>query len=121
MKAIDFDKYLETQLKNPEFRKAYEELEDEYALATQIIRFRIDRNLTQAQLARLVGTSQPAIARLESGNHRNLTLSFIFRIAKALDLRAELRFHPMKATRMGSSILTRQARRGSARKRTSSR
>ena len=51
MKAIDFDKYLETQMRNPEFRKAYEELEDEYELAKQIIRFRIDRNLTQTQLA----------------------------------------------------------------------
>jgi hypothetical protein len=46
MKAIDFDKYLETQLKNPGFRKAYEELEDEYELATKIIRYRIDRRLT---------------------------------------------------------------------------
>jgi transcriptional regulator with XRE-family HTH domain len=99
MKAIDFDKYLETQMRNPEFRKAYEELEDEYELAKQIIRFRIDRNLTQTQLARLVGTSQPAIARLESGNHRNLTLAFLFRIAKALDLRAELRFLPLKPPR----------------------
>ena len=99
MKAIDFNRYLETQMRNPEFRKAYEELEDEYELAKQIIRFRIDRNLTQTQLARLVGTSQPAIARLESGNHRNLTLAFLFRIAKALDLRAELRFLPLKPQR----------------------
>jgi len=114
MKAIDFDKYLEAQLKNPEFRKAYDELEDEYQLATQIIQFRIDRNLTQAQLARLVGTSQPAIARLESGNHRNLTLAFLFRVAKALDLRAELRFHPTKATRLRSSLGMRPAQHASA-------
>ena len=121
MKAIDFDKYLEAQLKNPEFRKAYEEIEDEYQLATQIIRFRIDRNLTQAQLARLVGTSQPAIARLESGNHRNLTLAFLFRVAKALDLRAELRFHPTNATRLGSSLGVRSARHASSGKPTKSR
>ena len=114
MKAIDFDKYLETQLKNPEFRKAYEELEDEYELAKQIIRFRIDRNLTQTQLARLVGTSQPAIARLESGNHRNLTLAFLFRIAKALDLRAELRFRPVKPQQMMPTREGRKGRRSSA-------
>jgi len=100
MKTTDFDKYLETQLRNPEFRKAYEDLEDVYELAKQIIRFRIDRNLSQAQLAKLVGTSQPAIARLESGNHSNLTLSFLFRLAKALDLRAELRFLPLKPARL---------------------
>ena len=44
MKAIDFDKYLEEQLKRPEFREAYEELEEEYELAKQIIRSRLSRN-----------------------------------------------------------------------------
>src|SRR3972149_1878877 len=66
MKTTDFDKYLDAQLKNPAFRNAYEDLEEEHELAKQIIRFRIDRDLSQAQLAKLVGTSQPAIARLES-------------------------------------------------------
>jgi predicted XRE-type DNA-binding protein len=96
MKAIDFDKYLEEQLKRPEFREAYEELEEEYELAKQIIKFRLSRKLTQAQLAKLVGTSQPAIARLESGNHRNLTLGFLARVARALDLRPEMRFRPLR-------------------------
>jgi transcriptional regulator with XRE-family HTH domain len=99
VKAIDFDRYLEEQLKRPEFRKAYEELEEEYELAKQIIRFRIDRNLTQTQLARLVGTSQPAIARLESGNHRNMTLGFLARVAHALELRSETRFVPLSGSR----------------------
>lgn len=97
MKAVDFDRYLEEQLKRPEFREAYEELEEEYELAKQIIKFRLSRNLTQAQLAKLVGTSQPAIARLESGNHRNLTLGFLARVAKAMDLRPEMRFRPLRA------------------------
>jgi transcriptional regulator with XRE-family HTH domain len=92
MKAMDFDKYLEEQLKRPAFRKAYDELEEEYEVAKQIIKHRLSRNLTQAQLAKLVGTSQPAIARLESGNHRNLTLGFLARVARALDLRPEMRF-----------------------------
>ena len=99
MKTIDFDRYLEEQLKRPEFRKAYEELEEEYELAKQIIRFRVSRNLTQTQLARLVGTSQPAIARLESGNHRNMTLGFLARVARALELRSEMRFLPLRGSR----------------------
>ena len=114
MKTTDFDKYLDTQLKNPDFRKAYEDLEEEYELAKQIIRFRIDRNLSQAQLAKLVGTSQPAIARLESGNHTNLTLGFLSRLAKALDLRAELRFLPLKPARMASARGRRKGSRTSA-------
>ena len=114
MKALDFDKFLATQLRKPEFRKAYEELEDEYELAAQIIRFRTNRKLTQAQLARLVGTSQPAIARLESGNHRNLTLSFIYRVAKALDLRPELRLRELKGPRAALSVARRKASRTAA-------
>ena len=111
MKTTDFDKYLVTQLKNPAFRKAYEDLEEEFELAKQIIRFRIDRNLSQAQLAKLVGTSQPAIARLESGNHRNLTLGFLSRLANALDLRAELKFLPLRPARMASASKRRKGSR----------
>jgi DNA-binding XRE family transcriptional regulator len=96
MKAMDFEKYLEEQLKRPGFREAYEELEDEYEVAKQVIRHRLSRNLTQAQLAKLVGTSQPAIARLESGNHRNLTLGFLSRVARALEMRSEMRFRPLR-------------------------
>ena len=121
MKAIDFDKFLEAQLKKPGFRKAYEELEDGYQLARHLIRLRIDRDLTQAQLARLVGTSQPAIARLEAGNHTNLTLAFLFRIAKALDLRAELRFVPARATGVRVSLGRSSARRSSRARQTSRR
>jgi transcriptional regulator with XRE-family HTH domain len=96
MKTIDFDKYLQEQMKRPSFRQAYEDLEEEYELAKQLIQFRLSKNLSQAQLAKLVGTSQPAIARLESGNHRNMTLGFLYRVAEALDLRAEMTFRPIK-------------------------
>jgi DNA-binding XRE family transcriptional regulator len=91
IKTYNFDELLKKQLRNQRFKKAYDDLEAEYALASQVIRFRIEQNLTQAELARRVGTSQPAIARLESGNHTNVTLSFLFRVARALELKPELR------------------------------
>ena len=91
IKAYNFDELLKKQLRNQRFKKANDDLEAEYALASQVIRFRIEQNLTQAELARRVGTSQPAIARLESGNHTNVTLSFLFRVARALELKPELR------------------------------
>jgi len=99
MKTHDFDAYLTRHLKKPQFRAAYEDLADEYDLAAQIIRFRIRQKLTQAQLAQVVGTSQPAIARLESGNHRNVTLSFLFRVARALDLEPQLKFRKRSRVR----------------------
>lgn len=115
MKAIDFDRYLEQQMKRPGFREAYDELEEEYELAKQIIRFRLGQNLTQAQLAKLAGTSQPAIARLESGNHRNLTLGFLARVARALEMRPEMKFRPLRQRRplritSSASNSTRRAR-----------
>jgi DNA-binding XRE family transcriptional regulator len=59
----------------------------------QIARLRIQRGLTQAQLAEMVGTRQPSIARLENGTSVP-SLSFLDRIAKALDARIELHVVP---------------------------
>ena len=85
MKTIKYEKFLEEQLKDEKFRREYDELEEEFTIAKEVIELRLKNNLTQEDLAERVGTSQPAIARLESGNYRNLSLSFIRRIARALD------------------------------------
>ena len=77
------------QLQDPEFVAAASELEPGY----QIARLRIQRGLTQAQLAEMVGTRQPSIARLENGTSVP-SLSFLNRIAKALNARIELNFVP---------------------------
>ena len=77
------------QLLDPEFVAAANELEPGY----QIARLRIQRGLTQAQLAEMVGTRQPSIARLENGSSVP-SLSFLDRIAKALDARIELHVVP---------------------------
>jgi len=77
------------QLKDPEFVDALKELEPGY----QIARLRIQRGLTQAQLAELVGTKQPAIARLESGQGTP-SIAFLRRLACALGAKLELRFIP---------------------------
>lgn len=71
-------------LRDPEIRKAYDDLGPEFALVRMIIEKRSKRGLTQAALARKIGTKQSAIARLESGSS-NPTLSFLEKVAKALD------------------------------------
>jgi DNA-binding XRE family transcriptional regulator len=53
--------------KNPKVRAAYDEMADEYALAAALIDARAKAKLTQSELARRMGTTQSAIARLESG------------------------------------------------------
>lgn len=84
MKTMKYEEFLEQQLNDIEFRDAYEATEEEFVVATEVIALRTQANLTQQELAERVGTSQPAIARLESGNYRNLSLSFLRRVANAL-------------------------------------
>lgn len=56
--------------KDPEYVHEYEALEQEFALASVVIGARARAGLTQAELAERMGTSQSAVARLESGKAR---------------------------------------------------
>ena len=87
------DEWEAKQMRDPEFRAAIEELEPAY----QVARLRIMRGLTQTQLADLVGTKQPSIARLESGKVEP-KLSFLRRVVEALGGRLEVRIAPLEET-----------------------
>ncbi|MAG97145.1 MAG: helix-turn-helix transcriptional regulator [Alphaproteobacteria bacterium] len=54
-------------MKNPEIRKAYEDLAPEYDLAAQLIDARVKAKMTQEQVAKAMHTTQSVISRLESG------------------------------------------------------
>ncbi len=69
--------------KRPLVKKAYENLESEYALIEQLIAYRLERGVTQAELAKKIGTKQSAISRFESGSE-NPTLEFLRKIADAI-------------------------------------
>jgi DNA-binding XRE family transcriptional regulator len=70
-KIHNFKDLLQDELKDPEFKKEFESLEGEFHLAKEVMMLRKARNLSQKQLAEIAGTSQPAIARLESGGYSN--------------------------------------------------
>ncbi|MBI5412367.1 helix-turn-helix transcriptional regulator [Candidatus Peregrinibacteria bacterium] len=72
-------------LRDPEIRKRYEALQPKFAIARAIIGKRIEKGLTQSQLAKKIGTKQSAISRLESGNY-NPSIHFLEKVAKALNL-----------------------------------
>jgi DNA-binding XRE family transcriptional regulator len=84
-----FREWQAEQFKDPEFVAIAHELEPGY----QIARLRIARGLTQAQLAKLVGTQQPSIARIENGK-RLPSLSFLERVAAVLNARVEVHILP---------------------------
>ena len=84
MGMVDYEDFLREELKDPDIKREYDALEEEFTIAKEVIGLRLRNRLTQKELAERVGTSQPAIARLESGNYRNLSLSFLRRVAQAL-------------------------------------
>ena len=92
MKTIDSKVLLNKQLKNSEFKKHYDEYEKEFDIAREVIRFRQKMKLTQKELAVKVGTSQPAIARLESGQYKNVSLSFLRKVGKVFNAVPEVHF-----------------------------
>lgn len=78
-------------LKDEKIKKAYDELGPQFALIEAIIEERLKQGLTQAQLAKKLGTKQSAISRLERGAY-NPTLSFLRRLADALGVELRISF-----------------------------
>lgn len=76
-------------MKDPEYRREYEALEPEYQIARQMIGARIKKKISQAQLAKKVGTGQAVISRLE-GMNASPSLSLLKRVAQALGTKIEL-------------------------------
>ena len=85
-------------MKEPKYRKAYEALEEEFALASAVMDVRNRAGLTQDQLARKMGTTQPVVARLESGRTRP-SIRTRERLAKATGPRLAIGFEPRDAKR----------------------
>lgn len=87
----DFRKHLEEELKDEEFKKEWEGLELRYSIIKQLIKIRNAYNLSQSQLAEKLNTTQSVISRIENGTV-NIGIDFIEKLAKAFDMKAELRF-----------------------------
>ena len=68
--------------------------EDE--LARSIYELREQAGLTQARLAKLVGTTESVISRLEDSDYGGHSLTMLRRIAEAVNKRVEIRFVPRK-------------------------
>ena len=89
MKIYTFRQHLKESLKNPEFRKAWEESEAEYQISRALISVRLERKISQRELARKANTTQAVISRLESMS-ANPSVGLIQKIASALDLKLKI-------------------------------
>jgi transcriptional regulator with XRE-family HTH domain len=83
-------------MKEPKYRKAYEALDEEFLLASAVIDVRSRAGLTQEELARKMGTTQPVVARLESGRSRP-SMRTLERLADATGSRLLISFVPRAA------------------------
>lgn len=90
-KTSNFRDYLQNQLKNPDFKREWEAGEAQYQLVREMIKTRIEGNLSQRQLAKKAKTTQAVISRVESMSV-NPSLLLVERIAKAMDKKLEIRF-----------------------------
>ena len=72
-------------LSRPDVRREYDRLADEFAFLDQILKARADAGLTQAEVASRIGTTQSAIARLETGSGKHSpSMATLQRYATAL-------------------------------------
>ncbi|MFA6917952.1 MAG: helix-turn-helix transcriptional regulator [Candidatus Gracilibacteria bacterium] len=78
-------------LKDKELRKEYDALATEFIIADIIIGKRLEKGLSQAELANKIGTKQSAISRLESGDY-NPSVKLLEKVAKALGLKLSVSF-----------------------------
>jgi len=91
-KVRTFRSRLYEDLKDPEFKVHYEEERQAIKLAMKITKLREKRGLSQQQLAKLMGTSQQAISRIESGEYEGFTLKTLEKIAEATGTRVKIEF-----------------------------
>ena len=89
-KAVDFQEYLAEKLKNPKIKKYYDEYGKQLEIAYQILKLRKQKGISQAELAKKIGTKQNDVARMESGQ-QNFTTDTLQKIASAFkrDLKIE--------------------------------
>jgi len=88
---------------DPDYVAAYDAMEEEFALASALIKARGDADMTQEQVASAMGTTQAFIARLESGKGLPSTRT-LERFARATHTNLRISFEPKKPDQDGKTI-----------------
>lgn len=91
-KYLTLEDVLVEELKDPEFKKLYEEEGRKLDIAYKIVKARHQAGLTQKALAKKIRTSQATVARLENGNYLGYSVHTLEKIALATGTRLEIQF-----------------------------
>jgi len=81
---------------DPETQQMLEEIEAENEIARTIYALRKEAGLSQAELAKLIGTQASAICRLEDADYDGHSLSMLKKVAKALNQKIQITFVPLE-------------------------
>lgn len=92
----EFRDLLNEQLKDPEFKKEWDDIQPEMDVIRAMIDNRIAQNLTQKELAERTGINQADISKLENGT-RNPSLKMLKRLAAGMGMALKIEFIPMTA------------------------
>jgi len=87
----NYEKYLQSKLKDPLFKKEYEREYGKVKIAYEISQMRKKKKMSQDVLARKIGSTQSAVARIEAGK-QNLSLDTLSKIAEAFDCEVKIAF-----------------------------
>ena len=87
----NFHETLNEQLKDPAFKKEYDELEPEFAIINAIVDARKEMGLTQKQLSELTGITPADIRKRETGN-ANPSFKTVQRLAAAMGKKVKISF-----------------------------
>lgn len=93
-KMSEFRDLLNEQLKDPEFKKEWDDIQPEMDVIRAMIDNRIAQNLTQKELAERTGINQADISKLENGT-RNPSLKMLKRLAAGMGMTLKIEFVPM--------------------------
>jgi transcriptional regulator with XRE-family HTH domain len=87
--------WIDGQLKaDPRLAREVDEILSEMRLEDDLAALREKRRLTQRQVAKLIGTSQPYVAKLESGRIKNLGVATLVKYARALGATVSVQIKP---------------------------
>lgn len=99
-KKDDLDKLIEKALKiDPTLKEEMEKYGRAFDIAFQMYDLRKKAGLTQTQLAKLVGTRQSNIARIEDAEYTGYTLKTLEKVAKALQAKLEIKIIPEQSSK----------------------
>lgn len=92
MAFIDHKSLKNELFESEEVKEEYEKMNVMYEIKKQIIRYRIENDLTQKELADRIGTKHSTISRLENDDY-NPSVEFLDKVAHALGKKLEIRFN----------------------------